>query len=143
MTASLERAKTRLQETACTCVLRRGEQEFIGTRRGIAPLLDFLDSGRDMTGFCAADRVVGKAAAFLYVRLGVAAVYAPVMSRPAYHTLTAFGIAASYGTLTDAIVNRAGDGGCPMEQAVWDITDPIEAEQALRRRLAELTNHKM
>lgn len=138
MTAALERAKARLHETDSTCVLCRGEQEVSSTRRGIAPLLEFLDEGMPLKGFSAADRVVGKAAAFLYVRLGVAAVYAGVMSRPAYETLTAHGIAASYGTLTDAIINRAGDGGCPMEQAVWQITDPEEAEQTLRRRLAEL-----
>ena len=143
MIPDLQRAKARLTETGSTCVLCRGEREVSSHRRGVAPLLGFLDDGIDLTGFSAADRVVGKAAAFLYGRLGVAGVYAPVMSRPACDTLTAYGIQVCYDTLVEAIVNRAGDGGCPMETAVWTIADPAEAETVIRCRLAELTNHKI
>ena len=90
----------------------------------------------------AADKVVGKAAAFLYVRLGVTHVYAPVMSEPARAVLTAHGIEAAWDTCPPAIRNRAGDGYCPMERAVWDLTDPAEAEKAVRRTLAALTAAK-
>ncbi|MBQ8683825.1 MAG: DUF1893 domain-containing protein [Clostridia bacterium] len=143
MTPDLMRAKARLAETNSTCVLCRGEDEVTSQRRGVAPLLGFLDEHLPLTGFSAADRVVGKAAAFLYIRLGVTAVYAPVMSRPAFDTLTTHGVPAFYDTLTEAIINRTGDGHCPMETAVWEITDPAEAETAIRERLAELTHHKI
>ena len=133
------RAKALLVDSNYTVVLCRDEITHTDTRRGVAPLLALLDRGEDVSGFSAADKVVGKAAAFLYLRLGVAAVHATVMSEPAYDLLTAHGVAATCDTLVPAIRNRAGDGYCPMEQVTLPLTDPVAAESAIRHRLAELT----
>lgn len=134
----LERAKALLSDGAYTVALCRDDVTHTDTRRGVAPLLALLDRGEDVSGFAAADKVVGKAAAFLYLRLGVAAVHATVISTPAYDLLTAHGIDTTYDTLVPAIRNRAGDGFCPMEQVTLPLTDPMEAEAAIRKRLAEL-----
>ena len=139
----LERAKARLTADNYTVVLCRGDATHTDTRRGVAPLLALLDRGEDVSGFSAADKVVGKAAAFLYLRLGVAAVHATVISTPAYDLLTAHGIDTTYDTLVPAIRNRAGDGFCPMETVTLPLTDPAEAETAIRKRLAELTAPKL
>ena len=143
MTASMERAKALLTEGGYTVVLCRGEVTYTDTRRGVAPLLRLLDTGTDVTAFAAADKVVGKAAAFLYLRLGVAAVHAGVISAPARDLLTAHGVSVAYDTLVPAIRNRAGDGYCPMETVTLPLTDPLEAEAAIRTRLAEMTTHKI
>lgn len=135
----LERAKRLLTAGDYTVAVCKGEACHTDTRRGVAPLLGWLDGGVSFAGFAAADRVVGKAAAFLYLRLGVTAVYGGVMSRPAYDLLTAHGIPAAYGALVPAIRNRAGNGYCPMEQVTLPHTDPAAAEAAIRKRLAELT----
>lgn len=111
---------------------------YTSTLRGVSPLLEWLDAKTDMRGFSAADRVVGKAAAFLYVLLGAKAVYADVMSRPALEVLVKNGIGAEYGKLVDAIFNRTNTGYCPMEMAVWDIEDAALVPNALKKRLAEL-----
>ena len=137
----LERAKALLTEGDYTVVLCRGEITHTDTRRGVAPLLRWLDAATDVTGFAAADKVVGKAAAFLYLRLGVVAVYAGVISAPAYDLLLAHGVSVTYDTFVPAIRNRAGDGYCPMETVSLPLTDPLEAETAIRKRLAELTTH--
>ena len=137
MTA-MQRAIALLNEGGYTVVMCRGEKTYTDTRRGVAPLLALLDSGADLTAFAAADKVVGKAAAFLYLRLGVAAVHAGVMSAPARDLLTAHGVATTCDTLTPAIRNRAGDGYCPMETVTLPLTDAAEAEAAIRKRLAEL-----
>ena len=136
----LERAKALLNEGGYTVVLCHGEVTYTDIRRGVAPLLALLDRGEDVSAFAAADKVVGKAAAFLYLRLGVAAVHAAVMSEPAYDLLTAHGVAVTCDTLVPAIRNRAGDGFCPMETVTLPLTDPVEAEVAIRKRLAEMTN---
>ena len=136
--SNLDRAKALLAEGGYTVAVCGGEDTRTDTRRGVAPLLAWLDEGADLTGYAAADKVVGKAAAFLYLRLGVAAVYAGVMSQPAYDLLIAHGVQAAYGTLTPAIRNRAGDGYCPMETVTLPLTDPVEAEAAIRKRLAQL-----
>ena len=36
------------------------------------------------------------------------------------------------------IINRKGDGLCPMEKAVLDIDDPLQAKEAILARLAEM-----
>ena len=139
----LERAKALLTEGGYTVALCRGEQTYTDTRRGVAPLLALLDSGEDLTDFAAADKVVGKAAAFLYLRLGVKTVHGGVMSTPARDLLTAHGVSATCDTLVPAIRNRAGDGYCPMEQVSLPHTDPAEAEIAIRAKLAQLEHHKI
>lgn len=135
----LERAVSLLAEGGYTVALCRGDEIYTDTRRGVAPLLALLDSGADLTDFAAADKVVGKAAAFLYLRLGVTTVHAGVMSVPARDLLVAHGVVVTCDTLTPAIRNRAGDGYCPMETVTLPLTDPAEAESAIRTRLAQLT----
>lgn len=80
MKTDAERAMEQLAVGGWTAVLCRDGELFVSRERGVKPLLDWLDSGRDFRGFSAADKVVGKAAAFLYVLLGVREVRAPVMS---------------------------------------------------------------
>ena len=138
MTADLIRAKALLADLEYTCVLCRGDTVCTDTRRGVAPLLAWLDSGTALQGFSAADKVVGKAAAFLYCLLGVKEVYAPVMSRAALAVLEAHGIGAYYGVLAEGIINRRKTGPCPMETATKDISDPREALEAIRRTLLQL-----
>ena len=138
----LERAIARLREENHTCVLCRGECFYTSDAKGIAPMMAFLDAGTALGGFSVADRVVGRAAAFLFVLAGVSAVYAEVISQGAVEVLATHGIWTEYGRLTDRIINRTGDGFCPMETAVLKIEDPNEALAALHRRTMELSAEK-
>ena len=121
-----------------TCVLCKDEIVYTSTERGVKPLLDMYDSKTDLKGFTAADKVVGKAAAFLYVLLGVEKVYAPVMSKPAMQILISFGVKIQSKLLVPEIINRQGTGRCPMEEAVDGITDAKEALAAIRSKLEKL-----
>ena len=135
----LEKAHSLLETENYTCVLCRDGHVITDRRRGVRPLMELLESGRDLQGYCAADKVVGKAAAFLYCLLGVKALHAGVLSQPARDVLLAAGIEAKWDTLVPAIRNRAGDGFCPMETAVWDLTDPGPAPEAIRETLKKLS----
>ena len=130
----------RLQREGLTCILQQGERVLTSTQRGVAPLVAWLDAGE--AGCIAADKVVGRAAAFLYVLLGVRAVFAGVMSEGGRRVLTAHGIHAEYGALCDVIINRAGTGMCPMEEAVRSAVRPEEALALIRRRQRELRGGK-
>ena len=129
-------ARNRLSQGSHTCVLCKDGVFHISDQRGVRPLVDWLDSGLDLRGFTAADKVVGRATAFLYVLLGVRTVYAHVMSTPAREVLEAAAIAAHCGREVPGIINRRGDGPCPFEKAVLDITDPALALAAIRRQQA-------
>ena len=134
----LEQAKERMLSGNYTAALCRGNEELTSTKRGVKPLLDWIDEGRRLSGWTAADRVVGKAAAFLYVLLGVERVWASVMSTRAKTVLESHGIEALCDTEVEKIENRTRDGFCPMETAVWDIEDPVEARATVIVRLKEL-----
>ena len=136
----LEKAKEILVTGGYTCVLCRAEKIITSNRRGVAPLMELWEAQRDVTGFSAADKVVGKATALLYSLLGVQAVYGAVMSRSALAVLEAHGIAVTYGQLVDAIRNRTNTGFCPMETAPRDIHDPKDAPQAIQNALVQLKN---
>lgn len=110
--------------TLCVC---RDGQCLYSDKRGIAPMMEWFAQGKDLRGCAAADRIVGRAAAFLFVRGGVAAVHAGVLSAGGKDVLEAHGIPVTYDTLTDRIINRRGDDICPMEKAVADARDPEEA----------------
>ena len=119
----------------CLC---KGGEWFTDDGRGISPMLRFLGENRDLRGFSAADQIVGKAAAMLFVKAGIAAVYGEVMSQAGAEFLAANGIPHSCGTLTERIINRQGTGICPMEETVSEMNDPEAAYKALSAKLAAM-----
>ena len=133
-----DRAKKLLTDGRYTCVLIRGVDVVTSKERGIKPLIAFIDGKKDLRGYTAADRIVGKAAALLYALIGVRQVYAEVMSKDAVRALESRKIAFSYDTLTDRIINRRGDDICPMERAVANIDTPSAALSAIKSKLSRL-----
>ncbi len=134
----LEKAKGRLTHSDYTCVLQKGEIVLASVQRGVRPLVEWFESGERFDGFSAADKVVGRGAAFLYVLLGVRAVYAHVISHAALEVLTDQNISVEYDTVVENIINRKGDGICPFEAAVLDITDPNQAYRAICAKMNEM-----
>lgn len=140
MSDNLKKAKSML--TGHTCVLCLGENIKTFTQRGIAPALALAECGENLIGAAVADNVVGKATALIYAKIGVAELYAGILSRRALPVLRKYGIAYEYGELTEYIVNRTKDGSCPMETAVKDIDTPDEAVAAVKQKLAELKTER-
>ncbi len=121
-------------------MLVKDDSVYTSTERGIKPLMRWLDDEIDLGSYSAADKIVGKAAAFLYVLLGVKAVYASVISKPSVAVLKEHNIEVSFDTQVDAIRNRTNTGYCPIEQAVKDMDSPEDAPKAIREALAGLAN---
>ncbi|MGN0667311.1 MAG: DUF1893 domain-containing protein [Huintestinicola sp.] len=109
--------------------------------RGISPLMKLIEENAELKGFSAADLIVGKAAAMLFVRLGIISVYGKVMSVKGRDYLEAHGIQCSFGVLTDSIINRRGDGICPMEKTVAGIDDNDAGYEALKVKIMEMKKH--
>lgn len=106
-----------------TLALCRDGRLILETAQGVRPMAELLSSGADLRGYSAADRVVGRAAAMLFLHAGVRAVYGDTMSEGALALLTAHGVETRYDRLTAGIRNRTDTGPCPMEALVADTDD--------------------
>lgn len=135
----IKRAKDLLSIDGTTLALCKGSWTHTSRERGIRPMVDFICGGVGPKGFCAADKVVGKAASLLFVLAGAGQVYAEVMSEGAIAVFETHGISWSCDTKTEHIINRQGTGLCPMEQAVSGTDNPSEALAAIKCKLAELS----
>lgn len=135
---SLNKAKTLLDKTYSTCVLCNKDTVLTDNRRGIRPLLDLLETNTNVAGFSVADKVVGKAAAYLYCLMKVDCIYAKTISQPALDVLSRSGIAVEYEMLVPAIRNRTNDDFCPIERAVLNINSAEEALSAIYKALKQL-----
>lgn len=140
MSDNLTKCREILKSGNFTLVLSDGKTLLTDTNRGVKPLFDLLDKNTDLSGFSAADKVVGKAAAFLYVLLNIKEVYADVISTHALVVFEQHKIPVEYNTLTDKIKNRTGTGFCPMETAVLDENEPEKALKKIREKAKELAN---
>ena len=134
--SDLERAIENL--SGHSIALCKRESVITHDGRGISPMIELIDNKTDLNGYSAADLIVGKAAALLFIKAGIAEVFAQVMSEAAAKELNDRHIPFKYDKLVKRIINRKGDGICPMEQTVEDIEDPEEAFLALKKKLAEL-----
>lgn len=125
-----------------TCVVVK-DNKIISSESpmGIAHIIKLHDEGI-FEGSFVADTIIGKAAAMIFSKSGVISCYGETMSTSALEWLTEHNICATYGALSDHIQNRKGDGMCPMEETVLDLNDENEALDALRAKVAELSQKK-
>lgn len=136
------KAKKIMEDAGYTCVLCKDEKIYTSKDRGVKPLLGLYDNKDDLSDFCAADKVVGRAAAFIYIALGVKEVYASVMSEGAHELLLKNGTEAYCGTLTKQIINRLGTGMCPMEEACLGANSSEKAVLAIKEKIGALNKNK-
>ncbi|MBQ9781586.1 MAG: DUF1893 domain-containing protein [Clostridia bacterium] len=131
-------AKERLIGGLFTLVGVNNETIFTSSERGIKPLLQLYESDRDYSQFSFADKAVGKGAAFLYLLLKVKKIHAVLISKPALDLLLQNGVSVFYDNLVENIINRKGDGICPIEQTVLKETDAKKAYLLIKEKLKTL-----
>jgi hypothetical protein len=104
------------QDTVWIC--RGHDILFQSTRKGIAPLIEYIDTyGSSQEDIIACDRVIGNAAALLLEKAGCRAVFSVIGSELAEKTLQSFDIIYSFAHVVPYISNRTGEGMCPFEKA--------------------------
>ncbi len=140
MNTNLEKAREMLIWGDYTCVLFNGTQKHYSNQKGVRPLIEFLESNIDFSDYCAADKVVGAGAAHLYVLLKVKFVWANIISAAAKEILKRNNISVFFETEVPHIINRSGDGICPIEDCVKGITGSDAAFVAIKQRLFELNS---
>jgi len=141
MSNNLEYALQELEKGQYTLVLYDGKEIIASKQRGIAPLLDLYKTKKDLSGFSAADKVIGRAAAFLYILLGIKEIYAKVISETSIELLNKNNVKIHYYECCTNIINRTGTDICPMEKSVLDIDEPLVAYKTILNRYSALNQN--
>lgn len=112
---------------------------YYSTDSGIKPIISKLnDDLHYFKDLSVADKIVGKASAMLLALSGAKEVKTIVLSKSGKDILDKYKIAYTYEQLVDYIVNRKGDGMCPMEETVKDIDDLDLAYIKLNERIIKM-----
>lgn len=134
----LEKAKDIIKDTTAVFAYVSEDERIVSDAKGMGFVASLCDEKKDLSQGAAADKIVGKAAAMLFVLLGIRCVYAEIISEGAAEVFERYGVEYSFGTKTRAIINRKGDGLCPMEMAAKDTETPEETLVAVNKKLGEL-----
>jgi zinc transport system ATP-binding protein len=108
-----------------------GKVAFSSEKHWLHPLFDletfFAQSGLDPASTCLVDRITGRAAAFLVVRLGIRDLRTLVLSRRATPVLERYGVRYQCLETVDRVP-------CGTEDLLADIQDPEAAWTLLQKR---------
>lgn len=135
-----DRALAVLRNTDASFVYVTEEAVLTSEYKGIRRLLALVNEQTTLAEGFVADRIVGKAAALLMVLQGAKNVYAETIDQPALAVFRTHGVNVLFRKLVPIIINRAGDGICPMENAVLAVDDPKEAFTVLSETVKKLMN---
>ena len=80
------------------------------------------------------DRIVGKAAALLYVYVGVRSVYTKTIAKQAVEIFEQYHIPYRADLVVDKIFNRQKTDVCPMEKKVLNIDSAKKAYEILKEK---------
>ncbi|OGO87745.1 MAG: hypothetical protein A2Y15_07085 [Clostridiales bacterium GWF2_36_10] len=136
MKKETERAKELLKQNNLSLVVIKDNEVYTSDKNGVKPVLELLENGNNtLNNSVAADKVIGGAAAFLFINGGVAEVYGEILSEKAVSVLEKAKIPCTYGTLVPFIKNRRGDDHCPLEKLCLTIESPEEAYEKIKEFL--------
>ena len=135
----LEQAKSLLLTSAGTIAVVSNGEVFTSQERGVKPLLHLLTEKKGfLKGASVADKVIGKAAALLMVLGEIKEVHTLIISEPAIKVFEKYNIPCFYDKKVNRIVNRTGDGLCPMETLCLDVEEPQEAFTKIKEKLSKM-----
>lgn len=141
----IELAKSALKKNKANLVIvKNGKLLFATDVSGIRGLLGAIEKiGNELKGSTAADKVVGEAAAQLFVYSNMKSVFATTLSQCGKDLLKKNNISYSYESLVPHILNFDKTDLCPFEKAVAGARSPAEAyEQLKKSAFAMQSRHK-
>lgn len=136
----MEKLKEMLSRDGVLGVVRSASGETrLFRRRGVVDMYELLTGEPELLrGASVADRVIGRGAALMLVRGGVAEVYARLISLGAAEVLHRAGVRLTSDCEVPYIRNRQGDGMCPVERLTADTDSPEEACRRIGQFLHEM-----
>ena len=135
---NLSQARQLLDAAKLAFVLvKDGKVLASGDDYGVRELLAAVDRlGPLARGASLADKIVGKAVALIVVHAGICAVDTRVASESAVKLLKLHGVQFHTAAIVPQILNRSGDGPCPMEKVTTPFEEVAPGIEALRAFIA-------
>ncbi|MEA1971556.1 MAG: DUF1893 domain-containing protein [Thermodesulfobacteriota bacterium] len=97
-------------------IISPGGTIFRSQKRGISPLLNYIEQSPLMDEVVVLDKITGNAAALLMKKACCREVLSPLGSELAAESLQCFGIVRHFMKTVPHIINREGNGMCPFEK---------------------------
>ncbi|MEG1834518.1 MAG: DUF1893 domain-containing protein [Oscillospiraceae bacterium] len=120
-------------DITCAIKLKNGKT-LLSSEKGIKPLMIWISEKEPLENARIADKVIGRAAAFLAVFAGIKSVYTDLISEPAREVFLKYNIDFYAKKTVSNIINRMGTDICPMEKAVLNIDDAQNAFKILKEK---------
>jgi len=138
MRTDLETASKRLnQKNLSLVVVKNGKVLFETESHGLNDLVEAINQLQSsMKGSSVADRIVGRAAALLFVYSGVSAVFAATISDGGIAILDNNNVFHEFEKRVPRILNLKKTDVCPFEKLVAGLSSPEEAYERLKARCA-------
>jgi len=139
---AIDLAKNELALHNYSCVVVHEDSVIMTSfENGVKPLINYYETkSRNFSNAVLADKVIGRAVAFLVVLCGITSVYAEMMSIDAKRILEEYNIYVDYDHLVPFIANRKRDGRCPMEELSEGVKQPIEMYHRIKNWLADMSS---
>jgi len=130
----LEFAKLKLIENGLSLVIvKKGTVIFETKKQGISGFLQAIETlKQDLVGASVADKIVGEAAALLFVYSRVSSVFALAVSSGGIRVLEDNNIVCLFEKKVSNILNRSKTDVCPFEKLAMDSRSPEEAYLKLK-----------
>jgi hypothetical protein len=134
MPTDLNLAKNRLiQKDLSLVIVKDAKVLFETDSHGIGDLLKAINQIQNqMKGSSVADRIVGRAAALLFVFSGVQAVFAVTASDGGIEVLKKNSVFCEYESRVTSVLNLKRTDVCPFEKLVAKLSSPEKAYEALK-----------
>ena len=123
-----------------TCLIYEAETlVYTSSYKGVRPLLEYLKSfGPSPKPLTVVDRIMGRGAVMLAISINASWLKTPIISQPALDLAHGHGLKVEAEKIVPYIINREGNGPCPIETSVLDINDIEEGLLRIKETIAEL-----
>ncbi len=119
--------------------IKNGEIIFTSDKFGIMPAYQFYKKGLEFTaGTQIQDKVTGKGSAMLLRGAGCREIKTGLISLEAFNVLEKGGIKVQYEEIAPYIINRTGDGKCPVETMLEGIDNLEEGLPLMEKFLKKI-----
>lgn len=127
-----------------TCIIMKNDEViYTSDYKGVRPLLEFYrEFGASRGDIKVTDRIMGKGAIVLALLCQAVEVMTPIISEAAFELASQHGLKVHYDKKVPYIINRQGDGRCPIEESVLAIDDLQVAYLRIVETIKELMRNK-